>query len=218
MTRPDITLYAILDPRRCRGRPLDEMAVAAVSSGATLLQFRDKISDTKTLVERAISIRAAIAPHNVPLIINDRVDVALAAKADGVHLGQQDMPVEIARNLLGKDAIIGLSIKTFEEASEAPVELLDYAFVGGVFETRSKDNPNAIGVDGWVDRNTILKDRCCNLPVGAIAGIDRTNLGSLFDAGCDGIAVISALFMADDVTEATTRIAEIIRSIRSRVK
>ena len=214
MNPVDISLYAILDPDRCRNRPLEELAEATVASGATLLQFRDKKSETRTLVERARSIKQAMTGCRVPLIINDRVDVALAAGTDGVHLGQQDMSVEDARRLLGPDAVIGLSIKTVEEAETAPVELLDYAFIGGVYETKSKDNPASIGVSGWIERAAILRKRTPDLPIGAIAGIDEKNMEPLFEAGCDGVALISNLFMADDVADATKNISNRIKSFQ----
>src|SRR5205085_4655686 len=116
--------------------------------GATLVQLRDKHGTTRRLIAEARAIKQALAPFGVPLVINDRVDVALAAQAGGVHVGQDDMPVEEARRLLGPRAIIGLSIKSVAQANAAPLDLLDYVGVGGVYATSSKDNPNPpIGVD-----------------------------------------------------------------------
>ena len=215
MNRADIRLYALLDPEHSGGRPLEEMAIAAVSGGATLLQLRDKISETRTMLESARAIQAAIKGTGVPLIINDRVDVALACDADGVHLGQSDMPVPDARRLLGPDRIIGLSIKTDADARNAPVELLDYAFVGGVYPTSSKDNPDAIGIDGWIRHAATLRARMPGLPVGAIAGITPEKVKPLFEAGCDGIAVISAIFESDDVAAATRTFAAEIEQVQT---
>ncbi len=206
MNPVDIRLYAIADPARSAGRPLPGLVQKAAENGATLIQYRDKNSQTRELVEQARLIKQALGATGVPLIINDRVDVALASGADGVHLGQQDMAIPDAREILGPDAIVGLSIKTIEEAENADVELLDYAFVGGVFETMSKDNPANIGVAGWKERAAILGRAEPELPIGAIAGIDDTNLQQLLEAGCDGVAVISAIFMARDVGEATRRL------------
>ena len=211
MNPVDITLYGIVDPARSRGRPLPELAKASAENGVTLVQYRDKVCDTRTMVKTAREIKSALADSKIPLIINDRLDVALACSADGVHLGQQDMKVEDARNLLGKDAIIGLSIKTVEEAKACPVNVIDYAFVGGVFVTHSKDNPTAIGIDGWMERANIIKNLEPDIPVGAIAGIDETNIQSLFEAGCDGVAIISALYMADDAGDAARNLADLIR-------
>ncbi len=216
MKQLDISLYAILDPARSKGRPLDELAAIAVRTGATLLQYRDKQADIRTLVANARRIKLATKKSGVPFLINDRVDVALAIGADGVHLGQQDMVIAEARKILGKKAIIGLSIKTLEDAQNAPVELLDYAFIGGVFDTRSKANTASIGVAGWMERADILRNRAPGLLIGAIAGIDAGNAGALLDAGCDGIALISALFMAGDVAAATREMAALIKTTRDR--
>ena len=138
----DVRLYALVDPDRDGGRDLAELARLVTQGGATLVQLRDKHSDTRRMVERARAVKAALAPFGVPLLINDRVDVALAAGADGAHVGQDDMAVADARRLLGPQAIIGLSIKTVAQAEAAPLDLLDYVGIGGVFATTSKDNPN----------------------------------------------------------------------------
>lgn len=210
MNPVDVTLYGIVDPNRSLGRPVDELAFIAAKNGATIIQYRDKLNDIRTMISNAKAISKALNDTGVPFIINDRVDVALACGADGVHLGQEDMCIEDARKLLGKKAIIGLSIKTPQQAQIAPVEMLDYAFVGGVFETQSKDNKLSIGLHGWMEIANILKNKNPDLPVGAIAGIDETNIGSLFQAGCDGVAMISALFMQNDVGEATQKLRALI--------
>lgn len=211
MNLVDVSLYGIVDPNRSLGRELPALAKEAAENGATLIQYRDKQNDIRKMIEIARDIKSALEGTGVPFIINDRVDIALAAKADGVHLGQEDMKAEDARHLLGKSAIIGLSIKTPDHARQAPIEVLDYAFVGGVFETRSKDNPVSVGIDGWSEIAGLLKTREPKLPVGAIAGIDESNIGHLFKAGCDGVAMISALFMADDVGKATRTLKALIQ-------
>src|SRR5258707_320344 len=128
--------------RRLRTVPWHSPPWLVAAGGDTLVQLRDKHGETRAMVEEARAIRGNLAPMHVPLLINDRVDVALAAGADGVHVGQDDMAVEDARRLLGPDAIIGLSIKTGAQAEAAPIDLLDYVGVGGVFATSSKDNPH----------------------------------------------------------------------------
>ncbi len=215
MNACDISLYAILDPARTLGRPLDAMAAAAARGGATIMQYRDKHADTRELVENARTIRKALEPFDIPLLINDRVDVALASGAEGVHIGQSDMATEDARRLLGEDAIIGLTIKTQEHAKAAPTDLLDYVCIGGVFDTLSKENRVSIGLDGWAEVATNFRTDSPKLPVGAIAGIDETNLKSVLTAGADGAAVISAIFMADDVEAATRQLSAIIEEARS---
>src|SRR5215831_9864069 len=123
----DLRLYAIVDPEQAVGRDLAILARLVAQGGATLVQLRDKRSDTRVMVERARAIKAALAPLDVPLLVNDRVDVALACGADGVHVGQDDMTVEDARRLLGSSALIGLSVKTAAQAEAAPIDLIDYA-------------------------------------------------------------------------------------------
>jgi thiamine-phosphate pyrophosphorylase len=147
----------------------------------------------------------------VPVLVNDRVDVALAAGADGVHVGQDDMPAADARRLLGPSAVIGLSVKTLAEAETAPLEALDYVCVGGVFATTSKDNVKApIGVAGMKKLLAAFRARAPKFPVGAIAGIDETNAGEVVSGGADGVAVISALSLAPDPADAARRLRGII--------
>ncbi|HEX2554436.1 MAG TPA: thiamine phosphate synthase [Microvirga sp.] len=198
MKRVDLRLYGILDPARTRGRALADLAQAAVAGGCTLIQLRDKHGDGRTLVESARALKSALAGSGVPLLVNDRVDVALAAGADGVHLGQGDMHPSDARRLLGREAIIGLTLKTPAQADEMYRMPVDYACIGGVFATVSKDNPDPpIGLDGLA-RVAFRARLAASVPVGAIAGIDAANAGSVIASGVDGVAVISALFMADD--------------------
>jgi thiamine-phosphate pyrophosphorylase len=211
MNQCDISLYGILDPDRSRGRPLAELARQSVAGGVTLLQLRDKHGSTRRMVESAREIRAAVRGLGVPLLVNDRVDAALAAGADGVHLGQEDMAVEDARRLLGPDAIIGLTIKTIADVLSAPLSGIDYACIGGVFDTQSKANPDSIGIAGWQACAGLLRSRVPGLPIGAIAGIDETNAADVIRAGADGVAIISALYMADDVEAASRRLSRIVR-------
>ena len=199
----DLRLNAIVDPERANGRDLAELARLCADGGATLIQLRDKHSDTRALVDKARSIKKALAPFSVPFVVNDRVDVALAAGADGVHLGQDDMAVTDARRLLGPDAIIGLSIKNVGEAEVAPVELIDYVGSGGVYATLSKQQKNPpIGPEGLARIIAVLRRRASErdkeLPVCGIAGIDAGNAGAVIAAGAQGVAVISALSLDPD--------------------
>ena len=183
----DVRLYALVDPERAGKRELPELARLVAQGGATLVQLRDKLSDTRPMVERARALKAALAPFKMLLLINDRVDVALAAGADGVHLGQDDMAVEDARRLLGPGAIIGLSIKTLAQAEAAPLDVLDYAAIGGVFATSSKANTSApIGPAGLARIADIFRRRAPKLPLCAIAGIDATNAADAIAAGGHG--------------------------------
>ncbi len=210
----DISLYAIIDPNRVNGRSMVDLARAAAQGGATIFQYRDKTSDTRTLIENARALKAALAPFDVPLLMNDRVDVALAAELDGVHIGQSDMPAVDARRLLGGDKIIGLTLKSPQQALAAPTDVIDYACAGGVYATLSKDNPSDIGIAGWQSIANSFRSKTAHLPIGAIAGIDASNLAEVLVAGADGAAIISAIFMQDDVERATRELAKIIERHR----
>jgi len=214
----DLRLYALLDPERAGGHDLAELGRQVVAGGATLVQLRDKHGSTRRLIDEARAIKAALAPSGVPVLVNDRVDVALAAGADGVHVGQDDMLAADARRLLGPSAVIGLSVKTLAEAEAAPLEALDYVCVGGVFVTTSKDNVAApIGIAGLRRLLAALRARARDFPIGAIAGIDETNAGEVVSAGADGVAVISALSLAPDPAGAAQRLRGIVdRSLRAR--
>jgi thiamine-phosphate pyrophosphorylase len=207
----DVRLNAIVDPERANGRPLADLAREVVAGGATLIQLRDKHGATRQMIEAARAIKAALAGSGVPLVVNDRVDVALVAGADGVHVGQEDMRAEDARRLLGPQAIIGLSIKSVALANAAPLEALDYVGVGGVYATTSKDNPNPpIGVNGLRDIVAALRARRRDLPICGIAGIDAGNAAPVIAAGADGVAVISALSMQGDPRAAAQQLRGVI--------
>lgn len=207
----DLRLYAILDPERTRGRNLVDLARAAATGGATLVQYRDKHAGTRDLVARARAIKAALAGTGVPLLVNDRVDVALAAGADGVHVGQDDMDAADARRLLGPQAIIGVTLKTQTHLGELATLPVDYGCIGGVFATGSKDNPDPpVGLAGLARLVDSARGTRPGLPVGAIAGIDATNASAVIGAGADGIAVISALFMRKDVEAAARKLRGIV--------
>jgi thiamine-phosphate pyrophosphorylase len=207
----DVRLNAIVDPERANGRSLADLTRLVVAGGATLIQLRDKHGDTRQMIERARAIKAALTGTGVPLVINDRVDVALVAEADGVHVGQDDMRAEDARHLLGPTAIIGLSIKTVALANAAPLDVLDYVGVGGVYATTSKDNPNKpIGVAGLRDIVAAFRARRRELPICGIAGIDAGNGRDVITAGADGVAVISALSMTADPQAAARELRGVV--------
>ena len=195
----DFRLYALLDPEHAGGRDLVDLARLVAQGGATLVQLRDKRSATRAMVERARAIKAALNEFAIPFLINDRIDVALACAADGVHVGQEDMAADDARRLLGAKAIIGLSVKTAAEAEAAPLDILDYLGVGGVFATSSKDNPApAIGGAGLRRISDMVRRRAAGFPICGIAGITIDNAAQVIAAGADGVAVISALSHESD--------------------
>ena len=206
----DLRLYALIDPAVSGGRDLADLA-AAIAPSTTLVQLRDKHGSTRRMMEEARALIAVLAPLDIPLLINDRVDVALAAEADGVHIGQDDMSPADARLLLGKTAIIGLSIKTLQQAQEAPLDQLDYVAIGGVYGTTSKDNTSApIGIAGLREIAAAVRARRADFPICAIAGIDQGNAADVIGAGADGVAVISALSRDADPRKAARGLRNVV--------
>jgi thiamine-phosphate pyrophosphorylase len=212
----DLRLYALIDPAVAGGRMLAELA-RLIADSATLVQLRDKHASTRVMIEEARALTAVLAPLDIPLLINDRVDVALAVEADGVHIGQDDMPAADARLLLGRTAIIGLSVKTVQQAQDAPLEHLDYVAIGGVFGTTSKDNTAApIGLAGLREIVRIIRARDAKCPISAIAGITESNAAEVIAAGADGVAVISALSLAADPTAAASNLLTVVDDALAR--
>ena len=207
--RVDLRVYAIVDPETSGGHDLAELARQLAAGGATLVQLRDKLSETRVMVARACAIKAALG--NVPLLINDSIDVALAAGCAGVHVGQEDMTAEDARRLLGSGAIIGLSIKTTAQAAAAPLDLIDYAGIGGVYGTTSKTTKSKpIGPAGLARVIEGLHRRKADFPTCGIAGINSGNAAEVIAAGADGVSVISALSLAADPQAAARTLRNIV--------
>lgn len=170
----------------------------AVEGGVTMVQIREKHHDVRTFLARAQLAKTILSGTNVPLIINDRLDVALAVNADGLHLGQSDMPALLARNLLGKDKIIGLTVENMQQLEEAQSWPLDYLGISTVFPTQTKtDTQFNWGLDG-------LKKACeiSALPLVAIGGINEKNLSSVANTGVAGIALVSAICQAKSPKDA----------------
>jgi len=200
MTKIDYRLNAIVDASLSDIAPLAELAALAARNGATIIQYRDKMASTRQMIDQARTIVEALKGTGVPLVINDRVDVAMATGADGVHLGADDMEADTARRLLGPDAIIGLTVKSMADARHVAQAPADYACIGGVFETTSKVNPDTpVGLAGLKQIRTYLRNGRPDLPVGAIAGITLERVPDVIAAGANGVALISALFRTDDI-------------------
>ena len=193
----DLKLYLVTD-RRWLHKPLEETVTEAVLNGVTMIQVREKDLNTDEFINVAKPILAIAREHNVPMVVNDNVYIAKKIDADGVHLGQSDMDITEARELLGKDKIIGLSANTIEKAVEAEKLGADYIGVGSVFPTGSKSNATYIGIK-------TLKEiaNAVSIPVVAIGGITIDNINELEDSNIDGVAVISALIKPKDTAIAT---------------
>lgn len=200
----DYRLNALVDASLADIAPLPELAAVAARHGATIIQYRDKHASTRHMIEQASLMVEALKATGVPLVINDRVDVALVSGADGVHLGADDMDAQTARRLLGPGAIIGLTVKSMADAERVAQAPADYACIGGVFDTVSKVNPDApVGLEGLCELRAYLRNARPDMPVGAIAGITLERVAPVIDAGADGVALISGLFRAVDIAAAT---------------
>jgi len=211
MNKVDYRLNALVDAGQGDGADLASMAAMAARNGATLIQYRDKSASTRTMISRATAIREALSGTGIPFVVNDRVDVALAAGADGVHLGRDDMDAATARKLLGPGAIIGLTVKNSADAEVVSGAPVDYACIGGVFETLSKINPDPpVGLIGFTDLRKHIHSARPELPVGAIAGIGLDQVAGIIAAGSDGIAVISAVFRSPDIAGATRALRQAV--------
>ncbi len=187
-------LSLVTDSALANGRSLAGIVAAAVNGGVTLVQLREKTASTRAFIEQARVLKRLLAPLRVPLLINDRIDVALAAGADGAHVGQQDMPVALVRQLLGPAAIIGLSITELGQVRDRDVELADYLGVGPIFAQSTKLNATPpLGLDGLAKVR-----RATGKPIVAIGGVSAANADAVRSAGADGIAVVSAIMGADD--------------------
>jgi thiamine-phosphate pyrophosphorylase len=199
-------LYLVTDRDLCGGRPLGEIVLAAVKGGASCVQLREKNLPTRSFVEEARGIKELLAPFQVPLIINDRIDVALAVAADGVHIGQDDMPYRLARRILGKGVIIGLSVETWDDVEAAEEWDVDYLGISPVFETPTKtDTRGSWGLEGIARIRAYSRH-----PLIAIGGLNATNSGAAIEAGADGIAVVSAICAAPDPLRAARELCGII--------
>lgn len=215
MPRPfDLTLYLVTDPRLVAERGLLATVDAAVKGGVTLVQLRDPDAHGRALVEQARALKALLAPLGIPLIVNDRVDVAVAADADGVHLGQDDMSPADARALLGPERILGLSVGNPAEfagsSSGIDIGAVDYLGVGPVKATGTKkDAGAAIGAAGVTAVRGLTR-----LPIVGIGGIDGALAGEVIRAGADGVAVVSAICAAPDPEHAARALLSAVTAAR----
>jgi thiamine-phosphate pyrophosphorylase len=204
----DYSLYLVTDRDLSLGRPIEQVVESAVRGGVTVVQLREKNCSTREYIELAKRVLSILKPMNIPLIINDRVDVALAVGADGVHIGQSDMPYKEARRIMGEDAIIGLSVETFEQAIEAETLDADYLGVSAIFSTPTKtDIANEWGLDGLRK----LRAQSRHVLIG-IGGINPTNAKAVMEAGADGLAVVSAICSTPDPEQVSRQLSTIIKT------
>lgn len=201
MKRFDLSLYLVLDPDLCGGSAgMVETAIAAAKNGVRMVQLRAPNWKKRQWLETALALKQALAGSGVPLIINDQVDVALAVDADGVHIGQADLPPEVVRKLIGSDKLLGLSVASTKQLADSSLAGVDYLGIGPIYPTSTKaDAAPVLGLSGLTELLSSI-----NLPVVAIGGIQAGTCAPIIAAGAHGVAVVSAICGQPDVAAATT--------------
>lgn len=197
----DYTLYLVTDSSLTGRRSLGECVRLAIEGGCTMIQLREKDISDLEFYKRAKEIHSITCQRKIPLIINNRVDIALSVNAQGVHIGQGDIPARVVRKIIGKDMLLGVSVHTLEEALKAEKDGADYLGVGAMFPTRTK--PDAIPVE--MEEFYRIRQNTC-LPLVAIGGIQKENAGWLKSAGADGAACISAILAGPDIVRSAASI------------
>ncbi|MCK6158601.1 thiamine phosphate synthase [Moraxella osloensis] len=211
--RADYRLYLVTDRNCLQQQTLEQAVEQAILGGVTLVQLREKAIASKEFYERALRIKAICHHYNVPLLINDRVDIALAVVADGVHIGQSDLPCGVVRQILGKDKIIGVSARTAQQAIQAQADGADYLGVGAMFATSTKQDAQTVTIASLTQIRQAV-----TLPIVAIGGINHTTLPALQQAlqaaetSIDGVAVVSAILGQKDVKLASEKLKEMIKT------
>ena len=207
----DYSLYLVTDRELARGRSTVEVVKAAVSGGVTCIQLREKDCSTLEFIEQARAIKNFLEEREVPLIINDRLDVALAVGADGVHLGQSDMPLEMARKIAGSSMLIGISAESVQDAVEAENGGADYLGVSPIYATPTKtDTAPPLGIQGLRE----IKNRV-KIPLVGIGGLNNSNAAEVIRNGADGVAVVSAIVAAEDPETAAMNLKQMINEARN---
>lgn len=200
----DLSLYLVTDRSLSQGIDIEWIVEQAIQGGVTMVQLREKQCGTREFIMLAIRLKKKLSPYHIPLIINDRLDVALAADADGLHIGQSDMPYDMARRLFGKYKIIGLSVENMEQALQANMLDVDYIGISPVFGTPTKtDTSTPFGLEGIRKVMSFTKH-----PTVAIGGINLLNTAEIMQAGANGIAVVSAICAANDPKRAAMELRE----------
>jgi len=206
MKNLDLSLYLVTDKSDDVEKFLNTIE-EAIKGGTTVVQIREKTAETLDFYNLALKVKDITTKYNVPLIINDRVDVALAIDADGVHVGQSDMPCDVTRRLIGEDKILGVSAATIDEAQKAQKDGADYIGTGAVFPTQTKDDAPKITKD---DLKEIVES--IDIPIVAIGGISLENAHELKDTGIAGLSVVSAIMSSDNPKKSSEELLEIFNS------
>lgn len=200
----DYSVYLVTDRRDKTDEEFLNIIEEAIKGGTTIVQLREKTASTKEFYDLALRVKEITSRYDVPLLINDRIDIALAVDSEGVHIGQDDMPADIAREIIGEDKILGVSASTVEEAKKAEIDSADYIGSGAVFPTATKDDADSVSKD---ELKEIVDS--IDIPIVAIGGITVENASTLKDSGIDGFSVVSAIMSADDPRDASRKLKEI---------
>ena len=207
-------LYVVTDSDLSKGRTDAEVARLAYEGGADAVQLRMKHSDGREMLEQALEIRKVADEYCRFFFVNDRVDIAMASGADGVHLGQSDIPLEVARDLMGETAIIGISVGNVEQAVAAAEGGADYIGIGAIFNTSTKpDAKQGVGLGAIYEIRQAV-----DIPIVAIGGINRGNIQDVVRAGADAAAVVSAVVAQDDIRSAAHELRDLILKVRPHVR
>lgn len=200
-------LYLVSDRRVLHNRDFLKSIEEALKGGVTMLQLREKDASSKAFYTLALEAKKLAEQYHIPLIINDRVDIALAVDAAGVHLGQQDLPVSVARELLGSEKILGASAATLAEAKKAEAQGADYIGVGALFPTETKNNTRKV----TLEQLRTIKEQV-SIPVVGIGGIHENNISSVLSTGIDGVAVVSAILGKEKIQSAAKDLTKFYRT------
>ena len=200
----DYRVYLVTDTVYFNDDNIWNKMEAALRGGVTLVQYRDKTQESRILYERALKMKALCDKYNVPMLVDDRADIAFAVGAAGVHVGQSDLPAEVARHMLGADAIIGVSAHNAEEALAAEAAGADYLGCGAVYPTGTKKDTSVIGVEGLKAIRAVTK-----LPFVGIGGVTLANYRDVLNVGADGAAIVSAILSADDIESTVQKFVQL---------
>lgn len=204
----DYSLYLVTDRRNKTTEEFLKIIEESIQGGVTVVQLREKDTPTKEFYQIAIKLKEITQKYKIPLIINDRIDIALAIECEGVHLGQDDMPAEIARKILGKDKLIGVSAHNIEEAKKAVLDGADYIGSGAVFPTSTKNDASDVPIEKLKDITNSI-----NIPTVAIGGIKSENIKQLENTNISGISVVSAIMESENPIKASEKLKSIYNSI-----
>jgi thiamine-phosphate pyrophosphorylase len=207
----DYSVYLVTDRELMTTETVEKSVELAIIGGATVIQLREKTESSREFYNTAVCVRTITQKYGVPLIINDRLDIAIAVNAEGVHIGQSDLPPDIVRSIIGNDKTIGVSVSNFAQAKEAERLSADYLGVGAMYATNTKTDATVVSLDELAQIRKVT-----NLPLVVIGGINKTTIPDFIGTGIDGVAVVSAIVAQADITTATREIKQLFTELLAR--